>query len=104
MKNNTITIHDVQYPARMTMGAMMEFKDRTGKEVTELQGADITLAVTLLFCCVASSCRADNVSFPFASPTEMADWMDAEDFAAWQGEQFETDKNVHAPEEKGKKK
>lgn len=88
MKKNVITIAGVDYPSRMTMGAMMEFKELTGKELTELQGGDLSLAVTLLFCCVVSACRADRRELPFSTPKEMADLMDADDFAAWQNAQF----------------
>lgn len=87
-KKQTIRINGIDYPARMTMGAMMEFRQLTGKEVTEMQGADLSLAVTLLYCCIHSAARADGIPVPFASPVEMADFMDADDFAAWQGDQF----------------
>ena len=87
-KKQTIRINGIEYPARMTMGAMMEFRQLTGKEVTEMQGADLSLAITLLYCCIHSAARADGISVPFASPMEMADFMDADDFAAWQNDQF----------------
>lgn len=87
-KKQTIRINGISYPARMTMGAMMEFRQLTGKEVTEMQGADLSLAVTLLYCCIHSAARADGISVPFASPVEMADFMDADDFASWQNDQF----------------
>jgi len=88
----------------MTMGAMMEFKERTGKEVTELQGGDISLAVTLLFCCVVSACRADGIPVPFHSPVEMADCMDADDFASWQNNQFAENAGATADTTEEKKK
>lgn len=87
-KKQTIRINGVEYPARMTMGAMMEFRQLTGREVTEMQGTDLSQALTLLYCCVISASRADGVSVAFASPVEMADYMDADDFAAWQNDQF----------------
>lgn len=87
-KKQTIRINGVEYPARMTMGAMMEFRQLTGKEVTEMQGTDLSLALTLLYCCIHSAARADGISVPFASPMEMADYMNADDFAAWQNDQF----------------
>lgn len=104
MKKSVIKINGVAYPSRMTMGAMMEFKERTGKEVTELQGGDISLAVTLLFCCIVSACRADGIPVPFQSPVEMADCMDADDFASWQSDQFtETGNSPQSPDKTKKK-
>ncbi len=88
MKKSVITINGVQYPSRFTMGAMLEFKQQTGKEVTELQGNDISLAVALLFCCITSACRIDGVQFPYSTPIEMADHMDADEFANWQNDEF----------------
>lgn len=88
MKKSVMRINGVEYPSRMTMGAMMQFKELTGREVTELQGGDITLAVTLLYCCIVSACRVEGIPVPFHSPMEMADWMDADDFASWQNDQF----------------
>lgn len=87
-KKQMIRINGVAYPSRMTMGAMMEFKERTGREITEMQGADLSMALTLLYCCIVSASRADGVPVAFASPMEMADYMDANDFAAWQNDQF----------------
>lgn len=87
-RKQTIRINGGEYPSRMTMGAMMEFKERTGREITELQGADLSLALTLLYCCIVSASRADGIPVAFASPMEMADYMDANDFAAWQNDQF----------------
>lgn len=86
----TIRINGIEYPSRMTMGAMMEFRRLTGKEVTEMQGTDLSLALTLLYCCVLSASRADGITLPFNSAVEMADFMDANDFAAWQNGQFTT--------------
>lgn len=83
-----IRINGIEYPSRMTMGAMMEFRRLTGKEVTEMQGSDLSLALTLLYCCVLSASRADGITLPFASAIEMADFMEADDFASWQNNQF----------------
>lgn len=47
---------------RITMGAMLRFKRMTGKDVEEI-GNDVTLMVTFMYCCVASSCNADGVEF-----------------------------------------
>lgn len=88
MKKNMITIGGKEYPCRMTMGAMLEFKRRTGKEATEIQGTDISLMVVLLYCCLLSSCRADGMECPVSDEMEMADRLSPADLAGWQGENF----------------
>ena len=91
MKKNIITIQGKEYPCRMTMGAMLEFKNRTGKEVTDISGTDLSLVVTLLYCCLLSSCRADKVTFPFENEIGMADHMSPEDLAGWQNDTFQSE-------------
>lgn len=51
------------YPCRMTMGAMLRFKRETGKEVGDIKDTDLSLMATLIWCCVASACKADGVQF-----------------------------------------
>ena len=85
---NVIKIEGVEYPCVMTMGTMLEFKNRTNKEVTELTGNDLSLVIVLLFCCVLSSCRAAGITFPFKTEMEMADHMAPEDLTAWQNGNF----------------
>ena len=75
MNKNSIVIDGKKYPCRMTMGAMLEFSLRTGKEVMEIQGTDITSVIVLLYCCLLSSCRADGVDLPFDNEMAMADRM-----------------------------
>lgn len=57
-----VEIYKQKYPMRMTMGAMLRFKRMTDKDVEEI-GNDVTLMVTFMYCCVASACNADGVSF-----------------------------------------
>ena len=89
MGKHSISIHSREYPCRLTMGAMLEFKRRTGREVTEMQGTDIALVITLIFCCLLSSCRADGVEQPFKDEMDMADHMSPEDISGWQNENFQ---------------
>ena len=88
MNKNSIVIDGKKYPCRMTMGAMLEFSLRTGKEVMEIQGTDITSVIVLLYCCLLSSCRADGVDLPFDNEMAMADRMSPEDLMGWQNENF----------------
>lgn len=64
MKKIVITTSDgKEYPARMTMGAMLLFKRETGKEVTE--SSSVSDMVTLIWSCCKSACNADGVEFNF---------------------------------------
>lgn len=84
MKKIEITIDGKAYPCRQTMGAMLRFKQETGKEVTEMQDSFSDLCV-FLWCCVVSACKRDDIPFTpslmeFAdsiSPEEMAGWADS---------------------------
>jgi hypothetical protein len=80
-----IRIGGKEYPLRMTMGALIGYKQETGREVSELSDGGLEDVLTFLWCCVRSACRADGVDFEL-SREEMADRMEAEDFAGWQRE------------------
>lgn len=63
------------------MGAMLRFKQETGKEVTDIDGG-LSDMCTFLWCCVVSACKADGVEFGMSlldfadslTPEEMEDW------------------------------
>lgn len=77
-----IIINNVAYPSRMTMGAMLRFKQQTGKEITELDANNFSDLCTLLYCCVASASAADGLQFNM-SLMEFADALNPEDLTAW---------------------
>ena len=85
MSKISITINGVAYPCRQTMGAMLRFKQETGKEVTEIDAGSLTDLCTFLWCCIVSACKADGVAFDmplmdFAdsiTPEEALKWADA---------------------------
>lgn len=76
-----VTINGKAYPCRQTMGAMLRFKQETGKEVTDIDGG-LSDMCTFLWCCVVSACKADGVEFGMSlldfadslTPEEMEDW------------------------------
>ena len=84
MKKIEITINGKAYPCRQTMGAMLRFKQETGKEVTELDNSFSDLCV-FLWCCIVSACKHDGIEFNLSlmdfadsvSPEEMTAWTDA---------------------------
>lgn len=72
-----IQINGKSYPARITMGALLRFKRETGKDVSEVKSTDVSDMVILLWCCVASACKADGVEFGL-SLEAFADSLDPE--------------------------
>lgn len=89
-----VIIYAKDYPSRVTMGAMIDFKRETGKDVNEI-GTDIEQLTMFMYCCVRSACRADKVDFTLTFE-EFADGINLEDFTAFQ--------NGMATEEDGAKK
>ena len=81
MKKVEITINGKAYPCRQTMGAMLRFKERTGKEVTEI-GGNLSDICVYLFCCVASACKKDGVPFGM-SLMDFADSITPDDLNQW---------------------
>lgn len=77
-----ITINNVAYPCRPTMGAMLRFKRETGKEVTEITDTSFTDLCTYLYCCVASASAADGKDFSL-SLMDFADALNPDDMTAW---------------------
>ena len=84
-KINEMCIRDrygKEYPNRVTMGAMIDFKRETGKDVNEI-GADMELLTMFMFCCVRSACRADEVTFDLGFE-RFADGIDLSEFNRFQ--------------------
>ena len=96
-----ITIKGQEYPCRLTMGAMMELKNRTGVDLVKgsEREMDFSLMAVLLFCCLLSSCRADGVEIPVKDEMALADHLLPEDFVKWQQLNLDT-----VPPEDSKKK
>lgn len=72
-----LNINGKEYPCRVTMGAMLRFRNETGHDVSAMRDGDTAELVTFLYCCVASACNADGVEFGF-SLTDFADRLDPE--------------------------
>lgn len=98
-----VTINGKAYPCRQTMGAMLRFKQETGKEVTEIDGG-LSDMCTFLWCCIASACKADGVDFDM-SLMEFADSLTPEQMEAWTdvvSEKAESDEQQPGDEKKSK--
>ena len=77
-----ITVGGREYPCRTTMGAMLRFKNETGREVTELDVGSMTDLTLWLWCCVASACSADGVAFDM-TVLQFADLLLPGDLKSW---------------------
>lgn len=85
MRKNTLVVQGKEYPCRVTMGAMVEFKRNTGVDITlGTTNIDMELIMWLIYCCLRSACRADSVEHPFAQMLDLADKLNPEDVVEWQ--------------------
>jgi hypothetical protein len=98
-----VTINNVAFPCRPTMGAMLRFKKETGKEITEIKQDSFTDLCVYLYCCVASASAADGVPFSM-SLMDFADALNPDDMSAWAASIQNTDakdvKNAEGEEKK----
>ena len=84
MKQLTITVNGTAYPCRPTLGAMLRFKQETGKEITQIDGASFTDLCTYLWCCIVSASKRDGKAFDLSlmdfadsiEPNDMQEWAD----------------------------
>jgi hypothetical protein len=58
-----IVIRSMEYPCRVTMGAMIRFKRETGRDVSKIESGDVADMICFMWCCVTSACKADKVEF-----------------------------------------
>lgn len=82
MKKMTVTINGVEYPCYETMGAMLRFKQETGKEVSEVDISQFSFFCIYLWCCVASACAREKKEFGY-SVMDFADNITPETMTAW---------------------
>lgn len=86
------------------MGAMLRFKQETGKEVTEIDPGSFTDLCTYLWCCVKSASKAEGKDFNL-SLIDFADNVTPDDATAWaeankEKSDGESTENSETPEEK----
>lgn len=104
MKRIEITINSTAYPCSPTMGAMLRFKQETGREITEIDPTSFTDLCTYLWCCVASAAKREGI--PFDLPLmEFADSLTPEDMTEWNAAiTAEAEPSDTAPGEKKRKR
>lgn len=84
-------------PAYPTLGAMLRFKEETGRESSTIDGTADSDLITWLWCCVAGACARAHT--PFDMPLmEFADALDMTTMQEWLTDQIPAD--APAPAEK----
>lgn len=63
MKKIMIEVGGKEVPCRLTMGAMLLFKQNVGKDVSQMDGSDMEELLWLMWCCIVCACKADEVEF-----------------------------------------
>lgn len=102
MKKVEIKIGNEVFPCRQTMGAMLRFKQETGREVTEIDATSFTDICTFLWCCIVSASKASGKKFKL-SLMDFADSVSPEDMNEWakaMGQGNEEDAETDADEKK----
>lgn len=70
-----IKINGKEYPCEATLGALLRFKEETGKEVTQMNDGNIADIATYIWCCVKSACSKEHIAFDL-SLQDFADNID----------------------------
>ena len=65
MKKTKIKVGDKEFPCRVTMGAMVRFKNESGKDGSKLEKTKISEPEQVVYCSVNSACNADKVEFDY---------------------------------------
>lgn len=81
-KKVEIIINGEAYPCRATLGAMLRFKQETGREVTEIDASSVSDLCAYLWCCVVSASKASGKDFKM-SLMDFADSVKFDDVAEW---------------------
>lgn len=104
MKRIEIIVNGTAYPCSPTMGAMLRFKQETGREITEINPGSFSDLCTYLWCCVASAAKREGIPFDL-SLMEFADSLTPEDMAEWNAViTAEAETSDTAPGEKKRKR
>lgn len=103
MMVNHINYDGRSLPCRQTMGAMLRFKQETGREASEMNEQSMTDIMTFLYCCVQSACNADKIDFS-DSLMDFADRIEPQQLTEWFNEQAKEASKVPAAKSSASKK
>lgn len=82
MKQLKLKVNGMDYPCRITMGALLLYKRNMGKEVVLNEHSDMEDILMFMWCCIVSACRADGVEFNMDFETFCC-YLEPQDVAAW---------------------
>lgn len=99
MKNVEVNINGNAYPCRLTMGAMLLFKQQTGREATEIKADALSDIIVLIWCCIKSASRYERIDFNLTLE-DFADGITPDEAQLM----FGVLNDDEAPEEDGEKK
>lgn len=68
----SITIDGTSYPCYMTMGALLLFKQTTGREMSEMTEPSIEDTVNIIYCIAKACATREGIAFPFSDAVEFA--------------------------------
>lgn len=77
-----IEVGGKSYPCRLTMGAMLLYKENTGEDVSQLKTDSMENMLWLIWSCIVCACKADGIEFGMdfemftcsITPQEVAQW------------------------------
>ena len=64
------------------MGAMLRFKEQTGREITQIDPSSLSDLCTYLWCCVKAGAKREGKEFDL-SLMDFADSLTPDDMAEW---------------------
>lgn len=77
-----VIVNGESFPCFPTMGAMLRFKEKTGREVTEIKGHEISMVCIYLWCVVKSACERQKRKFDY-TVQDFLDAIDSETMSEW---------------------
>ena len=77
-----IQIDGESYPCTPSLGAMLRFKQETGKEANQLDSNSITEMATFLWSCVIAGCAREKVKFSMTL-MDFADCLSVDELTKW---------------------
>lgn len=92
-----INIAGTEYPCRITMGAMVRYKNEAGKDISTLAATDLAGMVLFLYCCTKSASNADNITFELDFQT-FADHLDPAQVVAFYESMNNDEKKTDSPQ------
>ena len=96
-----IKIQGTEYPVRLTIGAMVQYKRETGEDFSQFKGDDMEKLGIVVFHAIRSACKAEGTSFPYNSPEEIIDHIDMEQAVSLLGVGASTDTGTEAKKTDG---